>query len=293
MGTRAHQPQPFAAFVNYTVDRDLYKTEKPYELYNVEGQPNGTLTNVIYESIDVGNVLEDIRGREGDFTLDRDSFCYMTHRTAVNLYSEDLKVIYPYAHEVNDLLQEIFKTIHVFCYDVRFRFNRELSDEEVMSTSRRTPAPVVSGVHCDHTPSGGWARIQRHLSSEEYAHFANGQWRARIINVWRPVQGPAVDCPLGLLHPGSVQEGDRLSSDHASKFGAVEVFQFKFNQAHRWYYLKDQKVDEIAVFVAFDSHPPNGKINYAPHAAMTLPFVAPGTPPRQSVETRTIVFTKL
>ncbi|KAI6080634.1 hypothetical protein F4821DRAFT_251111 [Hypoxylon rubiginosum] len=282
--------EPFAAYVDYTADLEIFKTEKPYELYQVEGLPQSDLTNVVYEPHNIACQLEDIRGRESNFSLHEHSFCYMKHTSQVPVVEED-DMMHPYATEVNGLLKQMFNTPHVICYDVRRRMNRPYSQEESMSSSRSVPSPPVTLVHTDHTPSGGWGRIKRHLSDAEFRKFASGEWRARIINVWRPITSPVVDSPLGLCDFRTVDNDDLLASDHVSVISTVEVFQLKHNKNHHWYYLKNQTSNEICIFLAFDSHPPEKIQNYVPHAAITLPFCPPTTVPRESIETRSIVFT--
>ncbi|KAK6953329.1 hypothetical protein Daesc_005632 [Daldinia eschscholtzii] len=110
--------EPFAAYVDYTMDLEIFKNEKPYELYQVEGLAEDELTNVVYEPHNIAAQLEDIRGREGEFSLHEHSFCYMRHISQVPVV-EEKDMIHPYAAEVNSLLKEIFNTPHTICYDVR------------------------------------------------------------------------------------------------------------------------------------------------------------------------------
>jgi hypothetical protein len=79
--------------------------------------------------------------------------------------------------------------------------------------------------------------------------------------VWRPLKAPVFDSPLGLCDYRTVEASDRIAADHVSALSSVEVFQFKYNKLHHWYYLAGQTVDEICVFVAFDSHPPGTDLN--------------------------------
>lgn len=95
-------------------------------------------------------------------------------------------------------------------------------------------------------------------------HVGDQSRNTRLIqhlSVWRPLHGPILDSPLGLCDYRSVTSADRLAADHVSALSSVEVFQLKYNPQHRWYYLSNQMPDEICLFVAFDSHPPNGVIN--------------------------------
>lgn len=88
----------------------------------------------------------------------------------------------------------------------------------------------------------------------------------------------------------------------------LETFYLKYNPSRQWYWLSRQSPGGVAIFVVFDSHPLNGKFNYmaelaislwkahlrhtdVPHSAFQNEAAPANSPPRQSVETRHIVFT--
>ena len=100
------------------------------------------------------------------------------------------------------------------------------------------------------------------LSSGSTIHYLRSRHQLkRVTSVWRPLTSPVVDSPLGLCDYRTVVDEDRLASDHVSSTSAVEVFQLKYSKNHKWYYLSQQTVHEPCIFVAFDSHPPQGEIN--------------------------------
>ncbi|KAK0657890.1 hypothetical protein B0T16DRAFT_402684 [Cercophora newfieldiana] len=273
-------------------DSPVFKTEKPYSVVRTKELPDDESTNIDHEEHDISQVLEDIRDRKSDFTLEKDAICWVDHSTEVEITTEEDMMI-PYAKETNNLIRKLLNTDDVICYDLRWRRNASFTDEEAFSNSRNVPSPPVRNVHIDHTPEGGWNRIRRHLSPEETEKFCNGQYRARIVNVWRPLFRPIEDNPIAFCDPDTVCRNDMLEVDRVTPISLIEVFQIKFNPTQRWRWLSKQTPDEPVVFVQFDSHPRNGRINGVPHATFNNPTAGPDCIPRESVETRSIVFTRL
>ncbi|KAH6714498.1 hypothetical protein BKA61DRAFT_655958 [Leptodontidium sp. MPI-SDFR-AT-0119] len=273
-------------------DLPLFINEKPYSVVRTRELPDDESTNIIHDECDVTDMLEDIRGREGDFTLDKNSVCWLNYPSQIDITTEEDMMI-PYAKEVNSLIRKIFNTEHVICYDLRWRRNATFTDEEAFSNSRAVPSPPVRTVHIDHTPEGGWNRIRRHLSPDEIQKFCSGNYRARIVNVWRPLFRPIEENPIAFCDPTTVERKDMLAVDRVTPISLIEIFQLKFNPAQKWYWLSNQKPDEVSVFIQFDSHPPSSGLNFIPHVTFSDPNTPAGAKPRESIETRSIVFTKL
>jgi hypothetical protein len=61
-------------------------------------------------------------------------------------------------------------------------------------------------VHVDQTPAAGETRIRLHMGPEEAERLL--RTRAQILNVWRPMRGPVLDAPLGLIDVRSVEQKD-------------------------------------------------------------------------------------
>ena len=73
-------------------------------------------------------------------------------------------------------------------------------------------------------------------------------------SVWRPLFGPLRDWPLGVCDYRSLDlENDLISSDNILPHKVAETYNVIYNEAHRWYYLKDQMPDEVLIFKSFDS----------------------------------------
>jgi len=278
------------ASVDYIADIDLWEREKPYAIDQVPGAPSGQITNLQIESHPT--IIEDLRTSLSQPTLARHSFCFLETPSDLLKYSEQ-EMMVPYAEEVNAMLKKTFSTNRVITYDLRLRENRSYEIDEVLSNSRAVPSPPVTVAHVDHSREGAWMRIARHTNAEEKADIDSGKWRVRIINTWRPLHDPVEDSGLAFCDPQSIDEGDLVEVDRISPASLGTIYNLKFSPNQKWYWLPEQRPTELAVFVCYDSHPPNDVFNFCPHAAFDNPTKPAKCPPRRSVETRSMVFTPI
>lgn len=72
-------------------------------------------------------------------------------------------------------------------------------------------------------------------------------------SVWRPIFGPVQDYPLAVCDSRSVQEEDLMESDHVYPDFESETYVGLYNDNHRWFYLKDQRKDEVLLITNYDS----------------------------------------
>jgi hypothetical protein len=75
-----------------------------------------------------------------------------------------------------------------------------------------------------------------------------------FCSIWRPLFGPLRDWPLGVCDFRSLDVSrDLIASDNILPHTVGETYNVLHNKSHRWYYLKDQRPNEILVFKSFDS----------------------------------------
>jgi hypothetical protein len=119
MGERNASGDVSARFAfQFIRDSPLFLSEKPYSVVRTKELPDDESTNIVYDECDVTDMLQDIRGREADFTLDKNSVCWLHHPSKIDITTEEDTMI-PYAKEVNSLLRKTFKSEDVICYDLR------------------------------------------------------------------------------------------------------------------------------------------------------------------------------
>jgi hypothetical protein len=139
-----------------TVDATLHYlqrgTEKPAR-YVSDPPPGVPRWNGIDDPHDVR--IEDARGREAEFTLDRNGFALIKAPTAVSdFYSED-QIKQAYYPEVARLLRETLGASRVFVFD-----------HNVRNAGRSGMAEPSRRVHNDHTLNSAPRRVRDHLGAD-------------------------------------------------------------------------------------------------------------------------------
>lgn len=227
--------------------------------------------------------IQDMRGHESDFTLDHDSFTTISGLppSAESDFVDDIKIKQNYYPEVEALLKtHIPDVAKVFIFDHTIR-----------SIAPGSPRPPLTRAHLDQTPRSAVERVRFHLPDEADALL---QRRFRIVNVWRPINGPVVEFPLGLVSAASTSEDDFVGIRHIYPDREGETGGVKFNQQHEWWYWSGIGNDERILLQCFDSEAAvkgSGVIGgRAPHSAFVDPRTPKGVDPRKSIEVRALVF---
>ena len=74
------------------------------------------------------------------------------------------------------------------------------------------------------------------------------------VSVWRPLN-VTDDWPLAVCDYSTIdKKNDILLTDSIRRSMVSEVSLLHYNEAHKWYYLKDHGVDDLLVFRNTDSH---------------------------------------
>jgi hypothetical protein len=218
--------------------------------------------------------IEDARGREAEFTLDRNGFALVKSATAVTDFYSPEQVKQTYYPEVDRLLRETLGASRVFIFDHTVR---NITREGAREPSRR--------VHNDQTPRAAARRVADHLGADAPELLKN---RFAVVNVWRPIRGPVLDSPLALCDGRTYSEADLIASDLVYPHVRGETWSVAHNPNHRWYYFSEQQADEVLLIKVHDSAN-DGRAKLSFHTSFDNP-AAPGAPPRESIEVRTLVF---
>ena len=152
----------------------------------------------------------------------------------------------------------------------------------------RTPGAVrqpAGRVHVDQTVASGPQRV-RDLMGDQAEDLLRR--RAAIINVWRPIHHVARDWPLGFADARSVEAADLIPSDLIFPHRKGEIYGVAYNPGQRWLHVPDLAPDEAILIKCWDSDPTVAR--FTPHTGFEDPTTPAGTPPRESIEFRTIAF---
>ena len=245
--------------------------EKP-AYYRIDPPPGVPRWNGIDDPREVS--IEDARGRESEFTLDRNGFALVKAPTAVADFYDPEQIKRVYYPEVERILRDTLAASRVFIFD-----------HNVRNGGRPDLAPPSRQVHNDHTVNSAPRRVRDHLGPDADELLKH---RFGIVNVWRPLRGPVLDSPLALCDARSFTDDDLIASDLVYAHVRGETSRVEYKPTHRWYYFSEMQADEALLIRIHDSAS-DGRARLSFHTSFENPL-ASGAPPRESIEVRALVF---
>lgn len=227
--------------------------------------------------------IHDIRGKESEYTLDNQAFQVVSNLpdSAEKDFADDTSIEKNYYPEVEKLiLDHVPGSNKVFIFDHTIR--------RAGANAKRGP---VQKVHIDQTAKAAALRVQRHLPDEAEKLL---QGRYRIINIWRPLNGPVQASPLALASSATVRDEDVVPVEHRYPDRVGWTAGIVYNEGQKWHYLSGMRNDERFFIECFDSEAlnPGTKVQggRVPHTAFIHPDTPEGAPGRESIEVRALVF---
>jgi hypothetical protein len=208
-------------------------------------------------------------------SLDRQGFELRRDETNVSNFYDASEVRAVYYPEVERLLKAAVGATRVLAFEHDVRCAAQRSVGEV-----RGPVHVV---HDDYTEKSAPERVRLYLPKEADRLLRD---RFAVINVWRPIKGPVRDTPLAVCDAQSLVEEDLIPTTEGVKH---EVYLFKFNQNHRWFYFPAMSTSEVLLIKCFDSIR-DGCARLTAHTAFDDPSAPPDAPARESIEVRALAF---
>lgn len=252
--------------------------EKRY-VFTYEPPPGTPRTNAVSAPKTVR--IENARPIADELSLDLQGFAVVKHRTAVRDFWDEAQTLALGHPETAELVRRVTGAARVVVFDHTLR-RRTAGAEDRAADLPRQPA---SQAHVDQTVASGPQRVRDLMGDEAEALLTR---RAAIINVWRPIARVARDWPLAFADARSVDPADLLASDLLFPHRKGEIYAVAHNPAQRWLYLPDLQPDEAVLIKCWDSDASVAR--FAPHTGFEDPTTPPGTPPRESIEFRTIAF---
>ncbi|TKA82557.1 hypothetical protein B0A55_01200 [Friedmanniomyces simplex] len=218
--------------------------------------------------------IHDIRGRERDFDINTNGFGVIQGvRSEEKDFTDDAHIQQVYYPEVEKtLLDNVPGAQRVFLFDHTVR----RSDPG----AKRAP---VTRAHIDQTTKSATARVHHHMRAEAPELLKH---RVRLINVWRPLNGPVVASPLAFADSRSVPDSDIVGVEHRYPDRTGETAGVKFTERGVWHYWSGMGDEERILLQCYDSR--DGA--RTPHTAFVDSRTLPGWPGRESIEVRALVF---
>ncbi len=239
--------------------------------FNYVEQPPEGLPQRNFGDTNIEVTLNDIRGKESNFNIDDNAFATLTTgESAEKEFKDDESIKKNYYPEVEQLLLKHApgaKRILLFDHTIR------------RATGDRKP---VTRVHIDQTQKSATARVHYHLPAEAETLLKD---RVRIINVWRPLNGPVQSSPLAFADSQTFKDEALIPIEHRypDRTGEIAAVQHDNEQ---WHYWSGMENNERLLLECFDSTQ-NGRV---PHTAFIDPRTSEGARERESIEVRALVF---
>lgn len=219
-------------------------------------------------------------------TASLDTLGFEIHRleTAMEYgdFHDDEKIENTYCRELEKYFVEALSAKYVRALDYQVR---RKSPEFPYFGGKLPPRPQPSLMtHVDVTPEAA-----KTIVSELYGDIAPSilQSRYQVITVWKPLRPPVRDWPLAVCDATSVNKKDLIPTDIIYPAYIAENCMVHYNVKQKWYWIPDQKSDELLVFKAVDSKEPRSWP--CPHGAFPLPGQTEKSPSRESIDVRLLV----
>ncbi|KAI5296013.1 hypothetical protein KEM52_006064 [Ascosphaera acerosa] len=221
--------------------------------------------------------IEDVRGHESELSLDRHGFAAVlgvpTRAEPTFTDEEHIKsVYYPEVEQI--ILNNVPGATKVVIFDHTIR--RGIPD---------APRKPVYEAHIDQTLEASQKRVKAHVPDEAETLLKS---RYRIINVWRPLNGPVQESPLAMAEASTATSDVLAPIDlvYPDKVGGIVGV--RYNPKLKWHYLSGMTNDEVLLLKCSDSADVPGK--GTPHTAFMDPRTPVGARMRESIEVRCLVF---
>ena len=239
--------------------------------WNYVNEPKDGSPKRNFGDADIPVTITDIRGHESSYNIDDNAFQTLkTGPSAEKDFTSDESIKANYFPEVERLLLEnIPGAKRIFIFD---------------HTLRRTGGnrPPVLRAHIDQNKKAAIGRVQNFFPSEAEELLRH---RVRIINIWRPLNGPVQCSPLAFADSKTVSDEQLVSVEHRYPDRTGETLSVK-HADEKWYYWSGIENNERILLECYDSE----KGGRVPHTA----FVDPRSPvdgkQRESIEVRALVF---
>jgi len=226
--------------------------------------------------------IENARPLAAGLDVDVQGFQVVAHKSAVRDFWDEAQTLALGHPETAELVKAVTGASRVVVFDHTLRRRSLDGTVDRSPGAARQPA---GRVHIDQTVASGPQRV-RDLMGDQAEDLLTR--RAAIINVWRPIAHVARDWPLAFADARSVEPADLIPSDLIFPHRKGEIYGVAYNPAQHWLHVPDLAPDEAILIKCWDSDA--SVAQFTPHTGFEDPSTPPGTPPRESIEFRTIAF---
>lgn len=225
--------------------------------------------------------ITDGRPMAGDFELSVFGFTFLNHPSKVADFYDPDEIKAVYEAEVSDLIKSQMGASEVVVFDHTFR-----TADDAIAAENYTRAPVKA-VHNDYTAGSARQRVLDILPAD--AAEARLKKRFAIVQTWRPINHPVQSEPFALCDGRTIPETGFIALQRRYQHRTAETYHISYSAGLEWYYFPEMAPDEVLVFKVFDSDKTEG-VPFTAHTAFDHPDTPADARPRESVESRALVF---
>ena len=224
--------------------------------------------------------VADARSLSEPPTLDREGFALEKHRSSVADFYDPAAVEQVYYAEIAALLKRATGAAEVHVFDHTLRVEDQAKRRVHGS---RLPVTVA---HNDYTEQSALQRV-RDILPETAERVLAG--RFAIVNVWRSFGASPERFPLAAADGRTVLSTDYVAVDLVYPDRTGEIYYTAHSSGQRWFYFSRMQPNEAMLLKCFDSAH-DGRTRYTAHTGFANPHAPAETPPRESIEVRTLLY---
>ena len=214
-------------------------------------------------------------------SLDRESFALAFHDTNVETFYGVNFQQRLYEQEISELVLEASGGTDVLVFDHTLR-----SDSAQVRARRNTREPAAI-IHNDYTDQSAHQRVVDLVGARQAQDIFTK--RFAIVNVWRSIAGAVRRSPMACCDATTISPEDLVASERRAKDRVGEIELVTWNPSHCWYYYPELASDEALLIKTYDSSTA-GVATRTIHTSFDDPFSPENAPPRESIESRLLVF---
>ncbi|THX10073.1 hypothetical protein D6D13_05583 [Aureobasidium pullulans] len=268
----------------YFLENDpMYGEEKPYSMRFYPGDvcPQSNIKRSKQRV-----VFNDMRTQESKMQLDECGFEVLPMRSHMEYedFGDRIKIENVYLKELAEAIKQRLGAtyVHVIEHTVR---RRDVAFPISTGRDYEFDQPTALA-HVDFTLEEA-KRIVRNVYGKNAHELLSDRWQ--LINAWRPLRGPLYDWPLALCDARTVDyEQDTMPGDIVFTNWTTENLQVMHSSAQKWYWLPGQLPEEVLIFKSAESL--KSSAPGIPHSGFYNPDVSSEEAPRESIESRILVF---
>jgi hypothetical protein len=225
--------------------------------------------------------VADARSLSEPPTLDGEGFALEKHRTSVADFYDPAAVEQVYYAEIAELLSRATGAAEVHVFDHTLRV-----EDEAKRRTHGTRLPVTVA-HNDYTELSAPQRVRDVMAPETAERLLAG--RFAIVNVWRSFGASPERFPLAVADGRTLLQTDYVAVDLVYPDRTGEIYYTAHSSGQRWFYFSRMQPNEALLFKCFDSAR-DGRTRYTAHTGFANPHAPMQTPPRESIEVRTLLY---